>query len=127
MTFSELGVPADYCAALAAHSITEPFPIQTSTLPDSLAGRDVLGRGRTGSGKTIAFCLPVAIRLSGRRSKPGAPRAMILVPTRELATQVAEAMRPLAKAAGLRVTTIVGGVAQGSQVIRKVPVLGTRP
>ena len=116
MTFSELGVPADYCAALAAHSITEPFPIQTSTLPDSLAGRDVLGRGRTGSGKTIAFCLPVAIRLSGRRSKPGAPRAMILVPTRELATQVAEAMRPLAKAAGLRVTTIVGGVAQGSQV-----------
>jgi superfamily II DNA/RNA helicase len=109
-------VPAAYCDALAAQSITEPFPIQTSTLPDSLAGRDVLGRGRTGSGKTLAFCLPVAIRLSGRRSSPGAPRAMILVPTRELATQVADTMRPLAKTAGLRVTTVVGGVSQGPQV-----------
>ena len=116
MTFSDLGVPADYCQALAAQSITKPFPIQTSTLPDSLAGRDVLGRGRTGSGKTLAFCLPVAIRLSGRRSSPGAPRAMILVPTRELATQVADTMRPLAKTAGLRVTTVVGGVSQGPQV-----------
>jgi superfamily II DNA/RNA helicase len=116
MTFSDLGVPAAYCDALAAQSITEPFPIQTSTLPDSLAGRDVLGRGRTGSGKTLAFCLPVAIRLSGRRSAAGSPRAMILVPTRELATQVADTMRPLAKTAGLRVTTIVGGVSQGPQV-----------
>ncbi len=116
MTFSDLGVPAAYCDALAAQSITEPFPIQTSTLPDSLAGRDVLGRGRTGSGKTLAFCLPVAIRLRGSRSTPGAPRAMILVPTRELATQVAQTMRPLAKTAGLKVTTIVGGVSQGPQV-----------
>lgn len=116
MTFSDLGVPADYCQALATQSITEPFPIQTSTLPDSLAGRDVLGRGRTGSGKTLAFCLPVAIRLSGRRSSAGAPRAMILVPTRELAAQVTDSMRPLAKTAGLRVVTVVGGVPQGPQV-----------
>lgn len=116
MTFADLGVPAEYCRTLAGQSITEPFPIQTSTLPDSLSGRDVLGRGRTGSGKTLAFCLPVAIRLSGRRGTPGAPRAMILVPTRELAAQVANTMRPLAKTAGLRVATVLGGVSQGPQV-----------
>ena len=115
-TFAELGVPDAFCRALAAQGIDSPFPIQTSTLPDSIAGRDVLGRGRTGSGKTIAFCIPVATRLAGKTSRPGAPRAMILVPTRELATQVAETMRPLAKAAGLSVTTIVGGVSQNPQV-----------
>jgi superfamily II DNA/RNA helicase len=114
--FTQLGVPREYAQALSDQGITSPFPIQTSTLPDSIAGRDVLGRGRTGSGKTIAFCLPVAIRLSGRRSKPGAPRAMILVPTRELASQVADTMRPLAQAGGLSVATVVGGVAQNPQV-----------
>ena len=115
-TFAELGVPDVFCRALAAQGIDSPFPIQTSTLPDSIAGRDVLGRGRTGSGKTIAFCIPVATRLAGKTSRPGAPRAMILVPTRELATQVAETMQPLAKAAGLSVTTVVGGVSQNPQV-----------
>src|SRR5690606_8436776 len=113
MTFSDVGVPAAYCDALGAASITEPFPIQTSTLPDSLAGRDVLGRGRTGSGKTLAFCLPVAIRLSGERRAAGAPRAMAVVPPRELAPQDGETMRELAHPAGLRVTSIVGGVSQG--------------
>src|SRR5690606_7253511 len=77
---------------------------------------DVLGRGRTGSGKTLAFSLPVAVRLHGGRSRAGAPRAMILVPTRELATQVTATLRPLADAGGLKVTTIVGGVPQGRQV-----------
>nr|MCU0295665.1 DEAD/DEAH box helicase [Candidatus Nanopelagicales bacterium] len=115
-TFAELGVPNALCRALAAQGIDAPFPIQTSTLPDSIAGRDVLGRGRTGSGKTIAFCIPVATRLAGRTSRPGAPRAMILVPTRELANQVADTMRPLAKASGLSVTTVVGGVSQNPQV-----------
>ncbi len=115
-TFAELGVPDEFCRALASQGIDSPFPIQTSTLPDSIAGRDVLGRGRTGSGKTIAFCIPVATRLAGKTSRPGAPRAMILVPTRELATQVAETMRPLAQAVGLSVTTVVGGVSQNPQV-----------
>ncbi len=115
-TFADLGVPAAHCKALAAQGITEPFPIQTHTLPDSLSGHDVLGRGRTGSGKTLAFSLPVAVRLHGGRSRAGAPRAMILVPTRELATQVTATLRPLTDASGLTVTTIVGGVPQGRQV-----------
>lgn len=115
-TFAELGVPRPFCQALASQGITEAFPIQSATLPDAIAGRDVLGRGRTGSGKTIAFCLPVAIRLQGRRSAAGAPRAMIVVPTRELASQVTDTMRPLARAGGLEVATVVGGVAQNPQV-----------
>ncbi len=116
MSFAELGVPSPLCAALAARDITTPFPIQTSTLPDSLAGRDVLGRGRTGSGKTLAFSLPVVAALSGHRSKPGAPKAMILVPTRELAVQVTATIEPLAAAVGLTAVTIVGGVSQVPQV-----------
>ena len=94
------------------------FPIQAATLPDSLAGRDVLGRGRTGSGKTIAFALPIvsALAASGQRRAPNAPRSLVLVPTRELANQVAETIRPLAAALGLRITTVFGGVSQGRQV-----------
>ncbi len=115
-SFADLGVPAAHCDALTARGITEPFPIQIRTLPDAISGRDVLGRGRTGSGKTLAFSLPVALRLQGSHSLPGAPRAMILVPTRELATQVTETLRPLARVSGLTVTTIVGGVSQHPQV-----------
>ena len=116
--FNELHVPAAIVAALTATGVTKPFPIQAATLPDSLAGRDVLGRGKTGSGKTIAFAIPVAAALaaSGHHRQPGRPRALILVPTRELANQVAEAMTPLAKAMSLRVTTVFGGVGQGPQV-----------
>ena len=116
--FAELGVPKAVVSALAARGITAPFPIQAATLPDSLAGRDVLGRGRTGSGKTVAFAVPTVVALAahGERSHPKRPRGLVLVPTRELAAQVAETLVPLAHALGLRVTTIYGGVSQVPQV-----------
>ena len=119
--FAALGVSAPLVSALAERGITEPFPIQAATLPDALAGRDVLGRGRTGSGKTVAFALPTIATLAasaaaGRRRTATRPRALVLVPTRELATQVAETLAPLAASVGQRVTTVFGGVSQGRQV-----------
>jgi superfamily II DNA/RNA helicase len=116
-SFLELGVPADLAAVLAASGKTEAFAIQRDTLPDSLAGRDLLGRGRTGSGKTIAFALPLVARLaaSGRKRRSGLPRGLVLAPTRELATQIAATVAPLAEAAGLKVTTVFGGVSQRPQ------------
>ncbi len=117
-TFRALGVPTSLSQVLADRGITTPTPIQAATLPDSLAGRDVLGRGRTGSGKTYAFVLPVLARLSTTRAKrqPRRPRALILAPTRELATQIDEALTPLAKAVGLTSRTVFGGVGQNPQV-----------
>ena len=117
-TFAELGVPGKLTDLLAADGITAPFPIQAATLPDSLAGRDVLGRGRTGSGKTLGFLLPVLTRLAGnpRKRRPNHPRALILAPTRELATQIHSAAEPLANALGLRTTAIFGGVGQRPQI-----------
>jgi superfamily II DNA/RNA helicase len=117
-TFSDLGVPANLASVLAGMSITDPTPIQAATLPDSLAGRDVLGRGRTGSGKTYAFLLPLVARLqeAPRRTRPGSPRALVLAPTRELVGQIVAALEPLATAAGLRTQTVFGGVGQGPQV-----------
>jgi superfamily II DNA/RNA helicase len=116
--FASYGVPAPLVAALTAEGITSPFPIQSATLPHSLAGKDVLGRGRTGSGKTYAFLLPLVTRLaaSGTPRRAGKPRGLILVPTRELATQVEAALVPLAKAMGLRVTTVFGGVPAPRQI-----------
>ncbi|MCW3158045.1 DEAD/DEAH box helicase [Micropruina sonneratiae] len=123
--FAALGVPQPLVDALTARGLTAPFPIQAATLPDTLAGRDVLGRGRTGSGKTLAFALPVVARLArlvpsaGRvaaRTRPGHPRALILAPTRELAGQILATVRPLAEASGLSVMTIFGGVNQSGQV-----------
>ncbi|CAH0131030.1 MULTISPECIES: DEAD/DEAH box helicase [unclassified Microbacterium] len=116
-TFLELGVPARLADVLAADGKTEAFAIQRDTLPDSLAGRDLLGRGRTGSGKTIAFALPLVARLSAsqKRTRPQHPRGLVLAPTRELATQIAATVAPLAEAAGLRVTTVFGGVSQRPQ------------
>jgi superfamily II DNA/RNA helicase len=116
-TFLELGVPAELAAVLADSGKTEAFAIQRDTLPDSLAGRDLLGRGRTGSGKTIAFALPLVARLaaSGGQRRAGLPRGLVLAPTRELATQIAATIAPLAEAAGLRVTTVFGGVSQRPQ------------
>ncbi len=119
-TFSTLGVPAPIVAALTAGGILEPFPIQTDTLPDTLAGRDVLGRGKTGSGKTLAFAIPMVARLggilAGGKRRAGRPLGLVLAPTRELATQITAAMEPLASAYGLTITTIFGGVSQQRQV-----------
>jgi len=116
-SFTDLGVPARLSSVLAAQDITVPTPIQTATLPDSLAGRDVLGRGRTGSGKTYAFLLPLVARLStGRKARTTAPRALILAPTRELVLQIDAALAPLAAAAGLTSRTVFGGVGQNPQV-----------
>ncbi|MDT7804096.1 MAG: hypothetical protein QOI78_7529, partial [Actinomycetota bacterium] len=119
-TFEDLGLPATIVDALAAQGVTEPFPIQAATLPHTLAGRDVLGRGRTGSGKTYGFVLPMLARLSAgpTRRKPGRPRALILAPTRELATQIEASILPLAKPLGLRTTTIFGGVSANPQITR---------
>jgi superfamily II DNA/RNA helicase len=102
--------------ALASRGITSPFPIQIQTLPDTLAGRDVLGRGKTGSGKTLAFAIPLVSRLAGQKRRPSQPTGLVLAPTRELATQITAALEPLAAAYSLRVTTIFGGVPQGRQV-----------
>ena len=118
LAFVRLGVPTALADVLARRDITTPTPIQTATLPDSLAGRDVLGRGRTGSGKTYAFLLPTVARLAAApvRSRPTFPRALVLAPTRELATQIEEALKPLASVVGLTSHTIFGGVRQGPQV-----------
>jgi superfamily II DNA/RNA helicase len=116
-SFSTLGVPARLSTLLARHGIETPTPIQSATLPDSLAGRDVLGRGRTGSGKTYAFLLPLVARLTdGPRPRRGAPRALILAPTRELVGQIEAALAPLARTAGLSTQTVFGGVGQNPQV-----------
>ncbi len=117
-TFAALGVPAPLVEVLTASGIAAPFPIQVATLPDTLAGRDVLGRGRTGSGKTLAFSLPLVARLAASTSKrqPKRPRSLILVPTRELANQVNAVVDPLARALGMRSTVVFGGVGQNPQV-----------
>jgi superfamily II DNA/RNA helicase len=115
-TFAELGVPTRLVDVLSSQGIDAPFPIQAATLPDTLAGADVLGRGRTGSGKTLAFALPLVIGLHDGRRKARQPRALVLVPTRELANQVQAVIEPLAIATGLTSTTIYGGVGQKPQV-----------
>ncbi len=116
--FADLGVPANLVAALSADGIAEPFPIQAATIPDALAGKDVLGRGRTGSGKTLAFGLPMISRLAGssRREKVQ-PRGLVLVPTRELAMQVADVVAPLARIAGLSLVLVAGGMPYPPQIL----------
>jgi superfamily II DNA/RNA helicase len=129
-TFDELGVSATLSAELAKAGIIKPFPIQVVTLPDALAGRDVLGRAQTGSGKTLAFGLALLSRLDGGRAKPKHPRAIVLVPTRELAMQVSEALNPLARALGLWCRTVVGGLSftkQADQLRRGVDLLIATP
>jgi superfamily II DNA/RNA helicase len=118
VSFAAAGVPAPLVAALAAVGITAPFPIQAAALPDALAGRDILGRGQTGSGKTIAFCIPLAAGLTDGYTSAGRPRGLVLVPTRELASQVHAVLAPLAESVGLSVATIYGGVPQKPQVAK---------
>jgi superfamily II DNA/RNA helicase len=115
--FEDFGLPRPLVSTLAASGITQPFAIQAVTLPDALAGRDILGRAKTGSGKTLGFSLPMVARLAGGpRTLPGRPRGLILVPTRELATQTFRVLRPLADAMGLTVTTVFGGMPYRAQV-----------
>lgn len=122
--FAALGVPPQLCAALARAGIAEPFPIQAATLPDCVDGRDICGKAPTGSGKTLAFGLGILSRLAaaqggqhrGRRRDGNRPRALILVPTRELASQVEEVLGLLAPAVGAAVTSIYGGVGYGKQL-----------
>ncbi|MEQ4717235.1 DEAD/DEAH box helicase [Nonomuraea sp. B19D2] len=114
--FELLGLPKPLVTGLAKQGIDSPFPIQSATIPDVLAGNDVLGRGQTGSGKTLAFGLPTMARIAGVRPAPGRPRAMILVPTRELALQVHDALEPLGRGLGLRMKVVVGGMSMGKQI-----------
>jgi superfamily II DNA/RNA helicase len=119
-TFAELGLDSRLVRALAAGDIHEPFAIQARALPDALAGRDVLGRAQTGSGKTLAFGLPLLTRLAAapgpRREKT--PRGLVLVPTRELAQQVADVLVPLGRAVGVSIATVYGGVSISAQIAR---------
>src|SRR5215470_10716546 len=115
-TFESLGVPVPLTAALAAAGIDRPFPIQAAVIPDALAGADILGQSRTGSGKTLGFCIPLVARLAGGHTSAGRPHGLVLVPTRELASQVQNVLRPLARAAGLSTAAIFGGTPQRPQV-----------
>ncbi|WP_026249213.1 DEAD/DEAH box helicase [Streptomyces sp. LaPpAH-108] len=128
--FAGMELPPALLKCLAAQGVTTPFPIQAATLPNGLAGRDLLGRGRTGSGKTLAFGLAVLARTAGLRAQPKAPLALVLVPTRELAQQVTDALTPYATAVNLRMTTVVGGLSitkQAATLRRGVEVLVACP
>ncbi|MFD8806161.1 DEAD/DEAH box helicase [Streptomyces sp. NPDC059597] len=128
--FADMELPAALLKCLAAQGVTTPFPIQAAALPNALAGRDLLGRGRTGSGKTLAFGLAVLARTAGLRAQPKAPLALVLVPTRELAQQVTDALTPYATAVNLRMGTVVGGLSitkQAATLRRGVEVLVACP
>ena len=114
-TFLELGLPERLITALSRRGVTAPFAIQARALPDAIAGRDVLGRGQTGSGKTLAFGLPMLTRLAGG-PRAARPRGLVLVPTRELAQQVHDALAPLGQALDLKVMTVYGGASMGRQI-----------
>lgn len=114
--FTLLGLPKPLVNGLARQGIDSPFPIQRATIPDILAGNDVLGRGQTGSGKTLAFGLPMMARIAGGKARPGRPLAVVLVPTRELAMQVTDALEPLGRGLSLRMKTVVGGMSMGRQI-----------
>ncbi|MCP9988994.1 DEAD/DEAH box helicase [Streptomyces sudanensis] len=114
-SFGALGLPPELTRTMSGLGVEKPFPIQAAALPAALAGRDVLGRARTGSGKTLAFGLALLTRTAGRRAEPKRPLALVLVPTRELAQQVDEALAPYARALGVRLATVVGGLSAGRQ------------
>ncbi|MFF7286270.1 DEAD/DEAH box helicase [Streptomyces griseorubiginosus] len=116
VTFADLGLPEGVVRKLAQNGVTTPFPIQAATIPDALAGKDILGRGRTGSGKTLSFGLPTLARLAGGRTEKHKPRAVILTPTRELAMQVADALQPYGDVVGLKMKVVCGGTSMGNQI-----------
>lgn len=115
-TFAALGLPEGVVRKLAQNGVTTPFPIQAATIPDALAGKDILGRGRTGSGKTLSFGLPTLASLAGGRTEKHKPRAVILTPTRELAMQVADALQPYGDVLGLKMKVVCGGTSMGNQI-----------
>ncbi|GAA2503057.1 hypothetical protein GCM10023100_40630 [Actinocorallia cavernae] len=116
ITFADLGLPEGVVRKLAQNGVTSPFPIQAATIPDALLGKDILGRGRTGSGKTLSFGLPTLAQLAGGRTEKKRPRAVILTPTRELAMQVADALQPYGDVVGLKMKVVCGGTSMGNQI-----------
>ncbi|MFB7363074.1 DEAD/DEAH box helicase [Streptomyces hydrogenans] len=116
ITFGDLGLPEGVVRKLAQNGVTTPFPIQAATIPDALAGKDILGRGRTGSGKTLSFGLPLLATLAGGETEKKKPRGVILTPTRELAMQVADALQPYGDVLGLRMKVVCGGTSMGNQI-----------
>jgi len=130
VTFASLGLPEGVVRKLAQNGVTTPFPIQAATIPDALAGKDILGRGRTGSGKTLSFGLPLLATLSGGHTQKKRPRGIILTPTRELAMQVADALQPYGDVLGLKMKVVCGGTSMGNQIYaleRGVDVLVATP
>ncbi|MEV7400084.1 DEAD/DEAH box helicase [Streptomyces sp. NPDC091267] len=130
VTFASLGLPEGIVRKLAQNGVTAPFPIQAATIPDALAGKDILGRGRTGSGKTLSFGLPTLASLAGGHTEKKKPRAIILTPTRELAMQVADALQPYGDVLGLKMKVVCGGTSMGNQIYaleRGVDVLVATP
>ncbi|MFJ8012131.1 DEAD/DEAH box helicase [Streptomyces sp. NPDC096339] len=116
ITFADLGLPEGVVRKLAQNGVTTPFPIQAATIPDALAGKDILGRGRTGSGKTLSFGLPTLAQLAGGFTDKKKPRAIILTPTRELAMQVADALQPYGDVLGLKMKVVCGGTSMSNQI-----------
>ncbi|MFE6039698.1 DEAD/DEAH box helicase [Streptomyces sp. NPDC056452] len=130
ITFASLGLPDGIVRKLAQNGVTAPFPIQAATIPDALAGKDILGRGRTGSGKTLSFGLPTLASLAGGHTEKKKPRAIILTPTRELAMQVADALQPYGDVLGLKMKVVCGGTSMSNQIYaleRGVDVLVATP
>ncbi|WEH40998.1 DEAD/DEAH box helicase [Streptomyces sp. AM 2-1-1] len=130
LTFASLGLPDGIVRKLAQNGVTSPFPIQAATIPDALAGKDILGRGRTGSGKTLSFGLPTLAALAGGHTEKKKPRAIILTPTRELAMQVADALQPYGDVLGLKMKVVCGGTSMSNQIYaleRGVDVLVATP
>ncbi|MFD7930381.1 DEAD/DEAH box helicase, partial [Streptomyces sp. NPDC059742] len=130
ITFGDLGLPEGVVRKLAQNGVTSPFPIQAATIPDALAGKDILGRGRTGSGKTLSFGLPTLAQLAGGFTEKKKPRAIILTPTRELAMQVADALQPYGDVLGLKMKVVCGGTSMSNQIYaleRGVDVLVATP
>ncbi|MET7759797.1 DEAD/DEAH box helicase, partial [Streptomyces sp. NPDC005389] len=130
ITFGDLGLPDGVVRKLAQNGVTTPFPIQAATIPDALAGKDILGRGRTGSGKTLSFGLPLLAGLADGHTEKKKPRGIILTPTRELAMQVADALQPYGDVLGLKMKVVCGGTSMGNQIYaleRGVDVLVATP